>query len=67
MPDSGSTDLIESGSDPDPKHYCLLEVDSENFVFSNGDGLNLLFTRPDVPYGGFFTQLGELHTIYHIW
>jgi len=23
--------------------------------------------RPDVPYGGFFTQLGELHTIYHIW
>jgi len=23
--------------------------------------------RPDVPYAGLFTQLGELHTIYHIW
>lgn len=23
--------------------------------------------RPDIPYGGFFTQLGQLHTIYHIW
>ena len=23
--------------------------------------------RPDIPYAGLFTQLGELHTIYHIW
>lgn len=23
--------------------------------------------RPDIPYAGFFTQLGQLHTIYHIW
>jgi len=23
--------------------------------------------RPDIPYGGFFSQLGQLHTIYHIW
>ena len=23
--------------------------------------------RPDIPYTGLFTQLGELHTIYHIW
>ena len=23
--------------------------------------------RADIPYGGFFTQLGQLHTIYHIW
>jgi hypothetical protein len=23
--------------------------------------------RKDVPYAGFFTQLGKLHTIYHIW
>lgn len=23
--------------------------------------------RPDIPYCGMFTQLGELHTIYHIW
>jgi len=23
--------------------------------------------RQDVPYAGLFTQLGELHTIYHIW
>ena len=23
--------------------------------------------RPDIPYCGLFTQLGELHTIYHIW
>ena len=23
--------------------------------------------RQDVPYCGLFTQLGQLHTIYHIW
>ena len=23
--------------------------------------------RPDIPYAGLFTQLGELHTIYHMW
>jgi len=23
--------------------------------------------RPDIPYAGFFSQLGQLHTIYHIW
>jgi len=23
--------------------------------------------RPDIPYCGMFTQLGQLHTIYHIW
>jgi hypothetical protein len=23
--------------------------------------------RQDVPYAGLFTQLGQLHTIYHIW
>lgn len=23
--------------------------------------------RPDIPYGGFFSQLGQLHTIYHVW
>jgi len=23
--------------------------------------------REDIPYAGFFTQLGSLHTIYHIW
>jgi len=23
--------------------------------------------RDDIPYGGFFSQLGRLHTIYHIW
>jgi len=23
--------------------------------------------RDDIPYAGFFTQLGRLHTIYHIW
>ena len=23
--------------------------------------------RADVPYCGMFTQLGQLHTIYHIW
>jgi hypothetical protein len=23
--------------------------------------------REDIPYAGFFTQLGRLHTIYHIW
>ena len=23
--------------------------------------------RADVPYCGLFTQLGQLHTIYHIW
>ena len=23
--------------------------------------------RPDIPYGGFFAQIGQLHKIYHIW
>ena len=23
--------------------------------------------RPDVPYAGLFTQLGDLHNIHHIW
>merc|ERR1719189_1621582 len=23
--------------------------------------------RPDIPYAGFFPQLGQLHFIYHIW
>ncbi|XP_040580839.1 protein NipSnap [Lepeophtheirus salmonis] len=23
--------------------------------------------RPDIPYGGFFTQIGQLHTIHHLW
>ena len=23
--------------------------------------------REDIPYAGFFTQLGHIHRIYHIW
>ena len=23
--------------------------------------------REDIPYAGFFTQLGQLHKVYHIW
>jgi hypothetical protein len=23
--------------------------------------------RDDIPYAGFFTQLGKIHTIYHMW
>ena len=23
--------------------------------------------REDIPYAGFFTQIGQLHKVYHIW
>ena len=23
--------------------------------------------RPDIPYAGFFSQIGRLHNIHHIW
>jgi len=63
-----SPDVRQGNNVYDIRSYCLKP--GSMYDWSNYWAKGIQFrsaVRPDIPYCGFFTQLGELHCIYHIW
>lgn len=63
-----SPDKREGNNVYDIRSYCLKP--GSMYDWSNYWARGIQFrsaVRPDIPYCGMFTQLGQLHTIYHIW